>query len=275
MGDLIQGDDGLIAEEVHDWIRRKHGLLCYYLDIAKAVRRKPIYSKPPVSTYIDMFCGTGRSRIMETGEWVDGSPVAAWKSSVASGAPFTRMYIADMDTQRRDACAERLALAGAPFEIIDGDAIAATKTTVARLDLYGYHFAFIDPFGLSDLDFEIIRALSTLRRLDMLIHLSAVGLNRNAWQHTGEDKGFDRLAPGWREHIQYPAASWKLRESVVNYWRGLVADLGKWPSTKMTLIRTNDNKPLYWLALASGNDLAHRFWEDTVEAERRQPGFDF
>jgi three-Cys-motif partner protein len=275
MGDLIQGDDGLIAEEVHDWVKRKHELLCYYLDTAKMVRKKPVVrDKKPVSTYIDVFCGTGRALIKETGEWVDGSPLAAWRSSVASESPFTRMYIADIEPPRRDACAERLASAGAPFEVIEGDAIAASKAIAKRLDPYGYHFALVDPFGLADLDFHIIAALSRLKRMDMMIHLSALGLNRNAWQHVGEDKGFDRLAPGWREHVHLPASSWKLREGVVNYWRTKVASLGKWPSPLMKLI-TVDNKRLYWLALASGSDLAHRFWKDAVESEHKQGSWDF
>ena len=275
MGVLIQGDDDFVAEEVHYWAKRKHELLCYYLDIARMVRKKPVITnRAPVSTYIDVFCGTGRARIIETGEWVDGSPLAAWQSSIKSGSPFTKMYIADLEAQRRDACAERLARVGAPFEVIEGDAIEASKAIAKRLDPYGYHFALIDPFGLADLDFQIIEALSNLRRMDMMIHLSAQGLNRNAWQHVGEDKGFDRLAPGWREHVKLPASSWKLREGVVDYWRAKVASLGKWPSPLMKLI-TVDNKRLYWLALVSGSGRAHSFWRDAVESEHKQGSWDF
>lgn len=109
----------------------------------------------------------------------------------------------------------------------------------------------------------------------MLIHVSAMDLNRNTWQHKEEDKAFDSFAPGWREHVSMPSPYWKLKSDVVQHWRTRVAGLGKWTSTQMKLIKGQQNQPLYWLLLASGSELAHRFWKYAIKAEKRQDDFGF
>jgi len=52
---------------------------------------------------------------------------------------------------------------------------------------------------------------------------------------------------------------------VFEYWRNLVADLGKRPSTQMKLISGSINQPLYWLLLVAENDLAHKFWSAATD----------
>ncbi len=42
MGRLIEGDDGLPAEEVGSWAKEKHDYLCRYIDISRATRAKYI-----------------------------------------------------------------------------------------------------------------------------------------------------------------------------------------------------------------------------------------
>src|SRR3984893_8938678 len=74
---LIEGDDGLPGEEVHVWAIEKHKYLKRYLDISRAVRKKFLGNGNAGATYIDLFCGTGRGRIRETGKWIDGSTVSA------------------------------------------------------------------------------------------------------------------------------------------------------------------------------------------------------
>jgi three-Cys-motif partner protein len=107
------------------------------------------------ATYIDPFCGPGRCRVRDSGEWIDGGVVAAWKKSSEGGAPFTQVYIGDLDAQRREAASNRLRQLGAPVVEIDGAATQSVQQIVAKLDPYGLHFAFLDPFNLEALDFGI------------------------------------------------------------------------------------------------------------------------
>jgi hypothetical protein len=60
MGKLVDGDDGLSAEEVGDWISDKHDLLCDYIQISSATRKKYL---PPLgpggAVFIDLFAARG------------------------------------------------------------------------------------------------------------------------------------------------------------------------------------------------------------------------
>jgi three-Cys-motif partner protein len=83
------------------------------------------------------------------------------------------------DPTRRTACVERLRRAGAPVRELNGSAIEAARETITSIDQYGLHFAFLDPYNLGELDFSIIQTLLQLKRIDMLIHVSVMDLQRN------------------------------------------------------------------------------------------------
>lgn len=139
MGKLIDGDDGLPAEEVGVWAKEKHDYLCRYINISRSARAKYLGPGPGKAgaTYIDLFCGPGRCKVRDTGEWIDGGVVAAWKKSQEGGAPFTQVFIGDLDTQRREAAATRLRQLGAPVVEIDGAAVNAVQQVIARVNAHG------------------------------------------------------------------------------------------------------------------------------------------
>ncbi|MEZ5444918.1 MAG: three-Cys-motif partner protein TcmP [Gammaproteobacteria bacterium] len=271
MGELIDGDDGLIAEEVGEWAKEKHDYLCRYVDISRGVRGK--WTKPGAAgaTYIDLFCGPGRCRVRESGEWIDGGAIAAWKKSVDGGAPFTNVYIADIDKARRTAAATRLHGCGAPVVEIEGAAEEAARRVVAGLNPKGLHFAFLDPYSLEALSFGIIEALSGLDRIDMLIHINQMDLQRNLVSHAvAEESAFDVFAPGWRTVVSIAQGHRAIREQVLRYWRDKVGRLGVWPSPEMKLIRGGNSQPLYWLLLAAKHKLPQEFWRAASRADRQR-----
>lgn len=268
MGKLIDGDDGLPAEEVGVWAKEKHDYLCRYIDISRAVRTQWIGQGKAGATYIDPFCGPGRCRVRDTGEWIDGGVVAAWKKSRDGGAPFTQVFIGDLDVQRRESAANRLRHLSAPVVEIDGAAVRSVRQIVGRLNPYGLHFAFLDPFNLEALDFDIINSLSALRRIDMLVHVNQMDLQRNLISNaTAEESAFDTFAPGWRDKVDIVRGQNEIRQRVFQYWRDQVANLGVWPSAEMKLITGSKNQPLYWLLLAAKHDLAHKFWATASNVE--------
>ena len=73
--------DNLIASEVGRWAKDKHRILAKYVDISHQARKKYITTNDPRdgfrggATYIDLFCGPGRSKIKKSDEWIDGSAV--------------------------------------------------------------------------------------------------------------------------------------------------------------------------------------------------------
>jgi len=261
MADLIEADDGLPAGEVGIWAKDKHSRLRRYLDISRAARKKFLAGASKSAAFIDLFCGHGRARVKQTGEWIDGSAVAAWKISLEGGAPFSDMYVADRDPQCRAATVERLKILGAPVRETPGTAIEAAATIAKIINPHGLHFAFVDPFSLGALDFQILRSLARIKRVDMLVHVSAMDLQRNLDANLGsEAAAFDAFAPGWRENIDTNRSRLETRRQLVEYWRSLVEGLGKSPSERMELITGNSNQPLYWLLLIADSALAHRFW---------------
>jgi three-Cys-motif partner protein len=268
MGNLVDGDDGLPVEDVGEWAKQKHDYLCRYIDISRGARAMYIGPGKAGATYVDLFCGPGRSRVRETGEWIDGGVVAAWNKSREGGAPFTQIYIADLDTERRQAAAARLRRLGAPVIEVEGAAVEAAHKVVAELNPHGLNFAFLDPFDLAALNFEIIQTLSALKRIDMLVHVSQMDLQRNAVSYaTANESPFDSFAPGWRQHVPLNQPQHALRHQVLNYWRDRVADLGVWPSTEMKLLKGGNNQPLYWLLMAAKHSLPHKFWATASNAE--------
>ncbi len=265
---LIEGDDGLPADEVGRWTKEKHNYLCRYLDISRATRKKFTGKGKAGAAYFDLFCASGRSKIRETGEWIEGSAVAAWNISNTGGAPFSAIYVSDINKESLDACVARLERLGAPVFPVHACAIDAVQRMIASVNHHGLHFAFIDPYNLGALDFKIIDALATLRHIDILIHLSIMDLQRNLWTHlSAEESAFDTFAPGWRDKINAIGTQSEIRRRVIEYWRDQVANLGVWPSTDQRLITGEKNQPLYSLLLAARHDLAHKFWSTAANPE--------
>ena len=84
--------DDLPVGEVGEWALQKHDYLKRYIEVSRATRGKFLNgNRPGGATYIDLFCGAGRSRIKNTGELVDGSAIVAWKASVAGKSPFSKI----------------------------------------------------------------------------------------------------------------------------------------------------------------------------------------
>jgi len=271
MGALINGDDGLPAEkDVGYWVDDKYRALREYLRY---------HAKPRAGfatrAYIDVFCGPGRALVKDTIRFVDGSPVVAWKCSQEDGAPFTSVYIADADDVRREACAARLRKLGAPVIEVKGAALAAAAEIVNRLDPYGLHFGFVDPYSLGELRLELLRTLAAIRRMDLMVHLSAMDLFRNLDRNlAGEQQEFEAFAPGWQTHIRRNLSKDSRRRAVIDYWKTLVDQLGLDVPAEMKQVRNSVNRDLYWLLLLSRHKLAAKFWKIVLQSEP-QRGFDF
>lgn len=211
----------------------------------------------------------------DTNEWIDGGVVAAWKKSQEGSAPFSQVFIGDLDAQRRQAAATRLRNLGAPVVEVEGAAVDVVKTVIANINPHGLNFAFLDPFDLAALNFDIIVALSALKRIDMLVHISQMDLQRNVVSYaTTDNSPFDTFAPGWREKVSIAQGQQELRKQIFQFWRDKVAGLGVWPSTDMRLLTGSNNQPLYWLLMAAKHSLPHKFWATASNVEG-QGAFNF
>jgi three-Cys-motif partner protein len=277
MGELVDADDELPAEgEVGEWVTKKHQILVAYLDLQSLPRRGFLGPGKRGATYIDLFCGPGRARIKGTNEFVDGSAVVAWKASVDQKAPFSSVFVADKDEERRIACAERLRRLGAPVIEIRGDAQTAASEIAQRLDPYGLHFAFVDPYSLGALKLDILRTLMRLNRMDLMVHISAMDLFRNLDFNLMRSRTeFDEFAPGWLENVDLKAPDHEQRRALVNHWKSLIDSAGFDATAEMKPIRNSANRDLYWLLVLSRHRLAKKFWGIVVKYDEPQKELGF
>lgn len=260
--------DGLpVGEEVGDWALEKHERLRRYIEIARGARSKYLGASNPDAyrggaTYIDLFSGPGRSRIRGTGEIIDGSPLVAFKAAASGMAPFSEIHLADVEPEFSAAAAQRIVNAGGTAFAYAGPAEKTAKEIVSRLNPHGLHLAFLDPFNLADLSFEVIRTLAAVKHVDFLMHVSVQDLQRNTDRYTAEEaKAFDQFAPGWRATVSTEQNLISIRAAVLNHWRSLVHGLGFMEIRTADLVRGNRNQRLYWLVFASRHPIANAFWE--------------
>ena len=267
MGELVDGDDGLPVENVGLWAKTKHNFLCRYIEMSQATRKKYVGPGKPGAVYIDPFCGPGRV-LVRTSEYAEGSCVAAWNASVRGGVPFTKILIADLDEERLQYAEDRLKRLNAPVVAFRGSAKDTIMPMLRQADNYGLHFAFIDPYNLGSLDFSIFEQLSKFRRMDIMVHLSKMDLQRNLDRNIAQKlDAFDKFAPGWRDAISLEQAQKGIRTEIIDHWRSLLATLGTEASPDMHLLTGEKEQHLYWLTLVAKHVLAHKFWKTASNPE--------
>jgi three-Cys-motif partner protein len=265
--------DGLI--EVGEWAPKKHARVQQYIEIASATRAK--YVPPPSwragASYIELFSGSGRSLIRGTNRIIDGSPVVAYNAAEASGVPFTKIHLNDFDAAKSAAVEKRIRTLGGSPVCYNETADVAVDRIVAAVNPKGLHFAFLDPYNLEGLSFNIIRKLSKLK-VDLLIHVSVHDLQRNLDDYSRPGDVLDTFAPGWRDQVDPNQSINSFRAALMDYWLAEIRKLGKLPAKGVELVEGPTGQRLYWLVFASEHGLARKFWE-AIRDPMRQTTMDF
>lgn len=268
------GEDGLPIDVVGPWAKEKHERLRQYIDITREVRRK--FVSGPGASYIDLYSGAGRARVRDTAKTIDGSPVVAVKAAIASGVPFSDVVIADEAEELCRAAAERVKRLGITPRVEVGKAEDVILRIVKQLNPHGLHFTFLDPFSLQALPFSIFEALARLKRMDVLVHVSAQDLQRNLLSYTSPgDTRLDCFAPGWRDSVDTKRPQAAMRAAILEHWASKMEALGLPPSRHTELISGDErNQRLYWLMLVARHDLARQLWGKICSPMRQRDLFE-
>lgn len=267
-----QGDDGLIVEKVGSWAIEKLKLVTDYVYASGGARGKYLGTG---ATYIDPFCGPGRSLIRDTTNFIDGSPVATFKRALQSPGRFTSINISDGDEELLAAATKRLTELNAPVRPVAGPASVSMPKIVQGLDRHGLHLAFLDPYNLGALSFGLFEELAKLRHIDVIAHVSVSDLQRNAARYADADYAqFDSFAPDWRGKVRTDVNKAAFRAAILKYWSDKVTRLGLPQAKHWELIRGHQGQRLYWLILLARHELAHGLWAK-VSSAARSPTFDF
>jgi three-Cys-motif partner protein len=265
---MVDPEDGLpVAEDVGEWALEKHERLRKYVDISRAVRR--MYTVKPKrgeylggATYIDLFCGPGRARLRRSGPIIDGSPLVAYKSAVLGGYPFSEIHVADIDGSSCDAAVKRITAIGGHAFGYPGIAEETASAIISKLNPDGLHFAFLDPYDLEGLSFEVISQLAKLKSIDLLLHVSMQDLQRNLARYEAENPSrLDAFAPGWRQAVDTKQSIQPFRASLLLYWQTLMQKLGFMHPRGVEKVTGSKNQRLYWLVFLSKRKIANDFWD--------------
>lgn len=250
---------------VGPWVPQdKHRLLAEYLFSTRKAWGKPVWKH---RVFMDPFCAAGRVRVTGESFTRDGGALVAWRESVAAGVPFTHVFVGDKDGERVQACTARLRALGAPVQGFVGVASETVPQMVAATPpRQALCLAFLDPYSLTLLSYDLFQALAKLR-VDIAAHFSTMDLLRNAdLEFDPSRTGFEATAPGWRtDPAVLSSNATGRRVAFLEYWLRLVGQLGFTHSRAMPLIRDEASRPLYRLAFFAHHELPLRVWKDVAE----------
>jgi three-Cys-motif partner protein len=111
------------------------------------------------AAYIDLFSGPGRSQVEGTDEFIDGSPIVAYKAAQFSGTRFSDLHFNDLDPDNVQALRQRIVGLGGAAQYYNEAAETAVDRITYALNPAGLHFTFLDPYNLENLPFSSSQSL--------------------------------------------------------------------------------------------------------------------
>ena len=214
------------------------------------------------TSYIELYSGAGRSLIKDTTTIIDGSPLVAYKAAWPVARTFLNCISPMFTPRNSDALTQRIKTLGGASNSYAGPADETVDEVLGKINRDGLHLAFLDPFGLGQLPFAIIKKMLQVRRMDMIVDVSLSDLQRNLDDYSRDgDPTLDNFAPGWRNAINTKQAMAPLRAALIKYWLNLIRSLGTHPSTGIPLVVGEQNQRLYWLVFVSSHPLGHKLWD--------------
>ena len=263
-------DDGLYTPEVKRHSIEKIRVHNYYLALFTASMK----AHWPQRAYLGLYSGPGRACIQGTGEIIETTAMSAFRPRF----PFTKYICVDNDPRCIEALSGRIAVLPDRHDVtlIQADVADAAAQIVEAMPRFrpGHgllSFCFIDPFSAA-LDFEVIRTLGSLYKMDFLILLMLGRDVRTNFQRYLEDPADTRIAslidaPHWREEWRGRGLR---RRDLVRFLLGkfdaAMTRLGykaARPSDAHPIRVMGKNVVVYFLVFYSKSDLGKQFWDAT------------
>jgi len=278
---LLPEDDGLPARTFGKWTTVKLDYLQRYIGLFEtSMRSKPWCAR----SYIDLFSGTGKFQVENQNSFHLGSALLA----LTTKHPFTHYFFVDESQDNIDILSKRCEKNNnLEKRFYVGDANSRVNEVVEEIKAIdrnrskdqwtSLNLAFLDPDGL-ELEWETVKTLASVRKMDLIIFYSQSGLTRNfdncldSETDTVIDKFFgDRE---WRNIYK----SSKLGEAL-----GIHRKLIDYYKHKLTILKYVDVKdiedgaepvmknskeaPLYRLIFASKHKRGHDFWNKVIKKD--------
>jgi three-Cys-motif partner protein len=275
-------DDGLPTPEIGAWGEEKYR----HVQLYASLFIKSMRAKWDALVYLDLFAGSGRSRIRGTRRIVSASPL------LILGMPekFDKYIFCEGDKRFTEALETRCCrdFPNRRVVVIPGDANTAVEKIVAEMPRPGKSnkvlgFCFLDPFQMKNLYFSTIEESLSKRFMDYLVLIpSGMDANRNEQHYVQPRNNTVEKFVGnadWRVRWEAERASGKsFGNFVVEEFGRSMQRLGylEVATTETKLIRSKDkNLPLYRLALYSKHPVAKKLWKETKKYTDSQLNIEF
>lgn len=261
-------DDGLPTAEIGAWGEEKYRHVLFYASLFI----KSIRTKWDEIIYLDLFAGSGRSRVRGTKRIVNASPL------IILGMPevFDKYIFCEGDRISAATLSKRCQreFPDRNISVVSGDANVLVERIIAEMPRPGRNhkvlgFCFLDPYQMQNLNFSTIESLSQ-RFVDFLVLIpSAMDANRNEQHYVQpRNKTLENFVgnPDWRVRWDKEKPLGKSFEHFVveEFGRSMqklrYIDPG---ISESKLIRGEKHLPLYRLALYSRSKLGAKFWGET------------
>jgi len=176
-------DDRIPTPEIGAWGEEKYR----HVQLYASLFIKSMRTKWDALVYLDLFAGSGRSRIRGTRRIVSASPLLILEMPEA----FDKNIFCEGDKNFAEALETRCRrdFPNRNVKIITGNANASVDNIIAEMPRPGRNqkvlgFCFLDPFQMQNLHFSTIEALSQ-RFMDFLVLIpSSMDANRNEQNYT-------------------------------------------------------------------------------------------
>ena len=253
-------DTGKNGGGVGGWVHsQKHKLLATYIDAARAVANSGKFSN---WVYLDPFSGPGRMNTKGETATRPGGAMVAWRQSQISKAPFSKVFIGDLDASKLSACEARLRAVGCPVTAFAGPATQTAIEMVKAVPPRSLCLVYIDPYNLALLSYDLIKTFAALPKVDFVMHFSTMDLLRNVDVELDPDRArFDDVSPGWRTRLA-GVSKQSLVAAFLDDWSQQVKALGFSFSKTMPLIYNDSQHEIYKLVFFARHDMPLRLWKD-------------
>ncbi len=272
---VITSGDGLKTTPIRRWALDKYRLIYLYSRLFSTGMKQ----RWPSRVYIDLCAGSGFSELEETKQLYWGSPLLALKMQ----DQFSDYIFCERDPNSLEALRQRVRklFPKSSAHFVEGDyykkirEIADCIPKAPALSL-----CFADPFDLS-IRFESIRYLARWR-MDFLFLLALhMDANRNEAHYTSQSNlKIDEFlgTANWRDN--WKAAELKgikFPRFLAEFFSQQMTGLGYLPVPfhQMKQVRSDENLPLYHLALFSKHQRAFDFWEQVMKYGTDQRSFEY
>ena len=274
-------DDGLFrGKEVGRWAEEKHALVSFYAKLFSTGMK----DKWDERVYIELYAGSGHSRIKDTKRIIAGSPLQA----LSLEHPFDKYIFCEVNPKALDALrirVEKIA-PSAKVAFILGDCNQRVSEIVAEIPAHSIghrvlSLCFVDPYDIG-IKFETLRTLSE-KYVDFLVLLALyMDANRNYRNYVEEEAvKIDEFlgSSTWRDE-------WKISQQTGTLFPQFLAEefsrsmerlkYQPQPFYKMKPVSIPEmNVRLYRLALFSRSDRAYKFWDQVLKYSTPQTTLDF